>query len=703
MLPSPVSAEHTPRLADRLEAARRGRFVGRVAERDLFRSALLDPEPQFAVLHLVGPGGVGKTALLREFARIATECGRSLVRLDGRNIDPSPRGFQLAARQALGWQPGGDAAAEPVWPSTGVWLIDTAEELTKLDGWLRETFLPRLPAGSLIVIAGRQPPASVWSSDPDWAALSHIITLGNLRPEESQTFLASRGIPENRHAAVLAFTHGHPLALTLVADVLDRGSTISAFDPCGEPDIVRVLLERLVDDVPSAAHRRALDVCTLTRVTTEALLADVLATHDAHDLFAWLRGQSFIEQGPQGLFPHDLAREALDADLRWRKPAHLGDIVQRLSAHFHNRLRQARGSEQQRIWSDVIFLSRKNPAFAPYFAWDALGSSYAEPAAASDYDAILAMVRRHQGDAAAEIAHHWLRRQPEAFLIYRETGGETIGFMAQLALHDVSAEDIAADPAVPAAVAYVARHGPLRPGEEIAYLRFWMHQDVHQDVSPALNLTAINASIHWSSRATLAWSFIAIANPESLAAHFTSIHIWRSVEADFEVGGRHYGVFAHDWRAEPAADWLRIKAELALTTDTDVARPSSAAPSFLVLSQEDLAEAVRQALRDFGRHDRLATSPLLRTRAIAAEPGIDPSPVRLQDVLREAVATLAGSPKDAKLHRVLWHTYFEPAPTQEQAAELLDLPFNTYRYQLARGIERITEWLWRRELAGGEG
>ena len=34
-----------------------------------------------------------------------------------------------------------------------------------------------------------------------------------------------------------------------------------------------------------------------------------------------------------------------------------------------------------------------------------------------------------------------------------------------------------------------------------------------------------------------------------------------------------------------------------------------------------------------------------------------------------------------------------------EAAEFLGLPFNTYRYQLARGIERLSECMWRRELA----
>jgi hypothetical protein len=46
------------------------------------------------------------------------------------------------------------------------------------------------------------------------------------------------------------------------------------------------------------------------------------------------------------------------------------------------------------------------------------------------------------------------------------------------------------------------------------------------------------------------------------------------------------------------------------------------------------------------------------------------------------------------------YTYFQPAATQESAAERLGLPFSTYRYHLARGIERMVEWLWTLELRG---
>ncbi len=53
-----------PLRADQLTAVRRARFVGRQPELDLFRSALLTPEPPFAVLYVHGPSGIGLWTLV---------------------------------------------------------------------------------------------------------------------------------------------------------------------------------------------------------------------------------------------------------------------------------------------------------------------------------------------------------------------------------------------------------------------------------------------------------------------------------------------------------------------------------------------------------------------------------------------------------------------------------------------------------------
>ena len=93
----------SPRLADRISAARRRRFIGRTAEQALFEFAISAAELPFYILHVYGPGGVGKTSLLRQFAQICQTHGVAAYTLDARNIEPSP---ELVS----GWPDSGDGS-----------------------------------------------------------------------------------------------------------------------------------------------------------------------------------------------------------------------------------------------------------------------------------------------------------------------------------------------------------------------------------------------------------------------------------------------------------------------------------------------------------------------------------------------------------------------------------------------------------------
>ena len=71
-------------------------------------------------------------------------------------------------------------------------------------------------------------------------------------------------------------------------------------------------------------------------------------------------------------------------------------------------------------------------------------------------------------------------------------------------------------------------------------------------------------------------------------------------------------------------------------------------------------------------------------------------------IVRETAESLQKSPRLAKYYRAVYHTYFQPAMTQEQAAEVIDLPFSTYRRHLRSGIEELTARLWAREIGNLE-
>ncbi|MER3403759.1 MAG: AAA family ATPase, partial [Chloroflexota bacterium] len=85
-----------------------------------------------------------------------------------------------------------------------------------------------------------------------------MIALRNLTPGESRLYLARRGVPAAKHERVLAFTHGHPLALSLVADLFTQRTDLD-FRPEAAPDLVGKLLERFLLEAPGPLHRLAIE------------------------------------------------------------------------------------------------------------------------------------------------------------------------------------------------------------------------------------------------------------------------------------------------------------------------------------------------------------------------------------------------------------------------------------------------------------
>jgi hypothetical protein len=689
------------RLASRLNAARQSRVVGRADEQALFQEALAAEELPLHVLHLFGPGGVGKSTLLRLFAQHCQQQQIPALLVDARNLEPTPEALFNALRLALDLPPQAaplDAIAAQ--PGRAVVLLDTYEALAPLDAWLHESLLDEWPENALLVLAGRQPPSAIWRMDPAWQSEIRALSLRNLSPEESRDFLARRGVPPGQHQAVLDFTHGHPLALSLVADVFAQREAFQ-FRPEQAPDVVKALLEQFVQKVPGPAHRAALELCACLRLTTESLLAQVLGLPDAHELFEWLRGLSFIEAGQAGLFPHDLAREALAADLRWRNPDWYKELHKRARDYYSARIQGKRGLEQQQLLYDFVFLHRDNPVIRSMLEWQSGGQVIVPDALhPADLPVLLRMVEAHEGPEAARLAEGWLRSQPEGVTVYRGDQNSLLGFILMLALERAAPQERQADPAARLAWDYVQRHSPLRPGEVAVHYRFWMAADTYQDVSPVQTAIFLNTVRYQLTTPGLAYHFLPCAQPELWAGAFAYANLTRLPEADYRLDGRTWGVYVHDWRAEPPLAWLEMLAQRELAPGPNA--PSPAPPPLVVLSQGEFSESVLSILRHFTHPDRWRENALLRSRLVMERAGATASPEKraaaLTTLYQEALAELQRSPRQARLYRAVYHTYIQPSATQEQAAELLDLPFSTYRRHLKAGIQRVTELLWQKEL-----
>ncbi len=695
------------RLADRLAAARRRSFVGRAQELALFRSALAAPELPFYVLHISGPGGVGKTTLLSEFARLSQEAGIPAVLVDGRDADPSPDGFLRALRQALGQhnEPPVQGADDPLTalaarPGRRVLLVDTYESLTSLDRWLRETFLPQLPDDTLVALAGRHPPSADWRADPGWQELTRSVQLTNFDQSEARDYLTRRNVPADRHASILRFTRGHPLALSLAVEILTQQPDMR-FEGETTPDLVKVLLERFLEGVPTSLHRGAVEACAMVRATTEPLLATLLNVPDAGELFQWLRQRSFVEVGPRGLFPHDLAREALEADLKWRN--HEQYVLLNRRAHHYYVGRMKIDPDDEHNYLDFVFL-HKNPVIRSIFIWDGMSGLRTDRPRPDEWPELVAMVAQHEGAEAAHLAEMWFTCQPESVIVARDAGGRVMGFISFIMLREADLIAVQADPGTAAAWRYLQTRAPLRPGEVASAVRFWMARDTYQAISPTQGVLWVTAARLVLTASQLARSFHAFSDPAFWQPILLHLDLERLPQADFEVGGRRYGVFTHDWRARPVEAWLALLAEREVSEQLVTESPAAMRTPPTAMGEAEFAAAVRAALRDLTSPAALASNPLAGSRLVAARVGAQARPAERSTALRalllETIEPLKESPRDLKLYRALYHAFIRPAPSQELASEQADVPFSTFRRHLKEGIQRVTAELWARETSG---
>jgi len=219
----------------------------------------------------------------------------------------------------------------------------------------------------------------------------------------------------------------------------------------------------------------------------------------------------------------------------------------------------------------------------------------------------------------------------------------------------------------------------------------------NQSPSRSFNVVTMRSTQEWLKRARLSWYYIAFADADAAAPLMAYIGFRRAPDADYDVGGRRYAVFARDWRREGGVEWLERMAERELGGEPPAAAEPDA-PDPLALSQPEFAGAVRRALRTLHNPSELAANPLVRTRLLRKRGG--GAPDALHELVEQAIDALRVDPRDAKLARALERTCVRPAPTQEAVAELLGLPFSTYRGHHTRGVERVVAWLWQRELYG---
>ena len=661
-------------LAERLGAARDDGFVGRDRELDAVFDAVAGTT-EARVLFVHGPGGIGKTTLLGAAARRAHRLGHPICHLDARDLDCTPSAIEQLVRVA------------DEQPKT-LLLIDGYELLGPLDRWLRTELLPARPADAVTVLAGRDEPGPDWWLDPGWRRLLQVHPLDRLDDATSRRLLSGLGVTADQTERLAGLGRGYPLALAMLAEV-DRSGR-QPVELADAPDAVNRLCSLIIDDVPDDDHRTGLAICAHATRTTADLLARAIPDR-AEEIFGWLESRPYVRRGALGLYLHDVVREVFEAQLAHRSPTEYARVHGLVRSFFLDRIHDPANAHPDRAAAELLLLHRRTPLAADTSMLRDRGRLSVPRATEVEREQILSVIEANEGPWSAGLARRWLADQPRsAYHVQAEEG--PAAFSIQLYLPG-PADLMADDPIVHAIWELVDERGPLRPGERINVNRFGGATGDYQGDPLQLLVNGVSCILEWCT-VPAAWTFIVAPDSVYYDQYFQYLGLTRMLE--LELGGHRIVGYGWDRRRFPVSGFFEMMATRELTGETGPPPPHLLRPE--PLSRTAFDAAVRSALRRLTRTGGLDSSELLTSTLVAGTEA--DAPAALAQLLRDTITGLSAERGGAEHRRVLERTYLSGAPSQEAAAEVLDLPFSTYRRHLGRAIERLVEVLWDRELAG---
>src|SRR4051812_9293556 len=410
----------TTTLAERLAWRDEQHFVGRGPQLEVFDSLMAD-EPPHPVVLVHGPGGIGKSTLLREVARRAEKRGYQPTLVEGRELAPVPGEIENAL---------GDAVTAEL----PLIMFDTYERMSAASGYLRQRLLPSLPAHSLVILAGRRPPEAEWFQG-GWERIACELELMPFDAGDALRLCAAHGLTDAaRCESLMDWAEGSPLALSLAAsNAVAGGSDWPADRTVDEPNLARAIIRRLAQTELDGGNLDVAAVAALARCVNARMLRDVLPDVDPEEAEAWLRSRSFAEPLRDGVTLHDLVRRAVRSDVRRRDPAHERELRRRIADHLH--ARASRG--EPRLVVDLAELL-ENPALRWGFGAD--GSVRYRVDEVREGDTVSAApqvaARSNNGEQWWKLTEPFFLQAPERVCIVRDPDENLCGFCISVSPED---------------------------------------------------------------------------------------------------------------------------------------------------------------------------------------------------------------------------------------------------------------------------
>ena len=428
--------------------------------------------PTLAYIH--GISGLGKSTLVDEFARRRRCADVHVVRLDGRDVEPTERGVlgEFSRNAGFNFSSCG-AVVEWLRRFDRVLLIvDDVDALRLLDAWLWRTLLPQLPPNVHTVLTGRYPPVPAWFQT-SLSASPVTLELKPLSEADAITLLRASGLDVESAVRINRITCGYPLALMLAASCyhfIDERD----FEETAALRIADQLAQKFLTDISDSAIREALECSSVVRVISVPLLSAMLPEVDARDTFEQLRTLALTKPAREGIVLHEAIRGAISRNLRVTDPQRFQTYRRKSWTHITREAKSAPASELWRCTADLLFML-ENPVIREAFFPSDARHFVVEPARENDASTILAIAGRHDGAEAVHAIALWLTRVPQAFTVVRNPFGKLVGFYILADTADIPTDVISAD----AVTKHWSTHltSVMQANESTLFLRRWLSEE----------------------------------------------------------------------------------------------------------------------------------------------------------------------------------------------------------------------------------
>ena len=541
-------------------------LFGRERELGLLSEVMRHSGPR--VIHVHGISGIGKSALIKDFAKFWRGKRRTVLLIDGRTIEPTESGFlhEVSHRLRIGRPALGSLVRILAKRKRSLVIaLDSYELLGLLDSWLRQVFLSRLGKNVRLILASRLAPAPQWIETPQWRDSFRTLHLGPLDDAAAFELLRLLVVDERRARAIATFARGHPLALVMAS----AGSTQPPAGPNLTPQqAISAIAQRFLAEVEEPQLREVVRAASVVRRVTRSLLVALMPSMNDDLLFDRLAGLPFVESAHDGLMMHDAVREAIQTDLEAIDPATCQRYRRAAWRQLNHEAKAAAIGNLWRYSADLIFLIN-NPAIREAFFPRDVAKFYVERAGTGDEAAILSIAAEHDGHEAALVIAGWWKHLRTSFRVVRDAHGQVAGFYCLMDPDDAAPSMTRSDPMTSAWARHL-RHRPLSKGKTALFLRRWLSREHGEGPSPVQAAAWLDIKRQYlERRPKLERVYLALTNVTPYAEVASSLDIRIMDEAEVSIGEVSYRSLSLDMGERSVDGWLTRLAAAELGTDQD--------------------------------------------------------------------------------------------------------------------------------------